>query len=152
MISTGTHLDLALVDTDGAPFALEQFAGKTAVFVYFMRATGCLQCNAHVRTLAAGQAKLREQGVEVVVVVPDTAEAAAAWKAKRHVPFAVAVGADADPYAAIGLMKKVFGAVQQSGGVLIDRDGIVRYAHGTTNPSSSYDEAALQAAIAALPV
>ncbi len=48
-------------------------------------------------------------------------------------------------------MKKVFGAIQQSGGVLCDRDGVVRYAHASTNPWTSYDRGEVAAAIDALP-
>ncbi|WP_433956014.1 peroxiredoxin family protein [Janibacter indicus] len=150
MIPTGSHLDLHVIDTNGATYPLDQFRGRSAVFVYFMRAILCMQCNAHVRTLASQQETLRSEGVEVIIVIPDTVEAAAEWKAKKSIPFPVVVGADTNVHAQIGLMRKVFGALQQSGGVLIDRDGVVRYTHSATNPGGSYDAAALEAAIAQL--
>lgn len=66
-------------------------------------------------------------------------------------PFPVVVGAGTDVHAAVGLMRKVFGALQQSGGVLVDRDGIVRHAHSATNPGGSYDRQGVQQAISELP-
>ncbi|WP_062516043.1 peroxiredoxin family protein [Demequina gelatinilytica] len=150
MIATGSRLELDLVDTKGEHFDLARYSGSEAVFVYFMRAILCMQCNAHARTLAAHAGDFRERGVEVVIVIPDTIDAAANWKAKKSIPFPVVVSDGADAHASVGLMRKVFGAVQQSGGILIDRAGIVRYTHSATNPGGSYDAAALDEAIAAL--
>jgi hypothetical protein len=50
----------------------------------------------------------------------------------------------------IGLSKKIFGSMQQSGSILIDTHGIIRHAHGATLPTSSYDKKGVTAAIAAL--
>jgi peroxiredoxin len=150
-LDTGSTLDLALRNVDGTPFALESYRGKESVFVYFMGTISCAQCNAAVRALAAQKTELASQGVEVVVAVPDDAADALAWKAKRDVPFPVVIGQDGTAHAEAGLLRKVFGAIQQSGGVLIDRQGVVRYSHVSTNPGASYQKAELADAIAALP-
>lgn len=150
-LETGSHLTLHVRESDGTPFDLASYEGTSNVFVYFMRALICAQCNAAVRTLAAQKDELAAAGVQVVVAVPEDAAAAAAWKAKRGVPFPVVVGQDGTPHAEAGLLKKVFGAIQQSGGVLLDKHGDVRYSHVATNPGASYQRNELTAAIAALP-
>lgn len=43
-------------------------------------------------------------------------------------------------------MRKVFGAIQQSGGVLLDREGVIRYLRMATNPGQSYDASELSEA------
>nr|BFE87039.1 hypothetical protein GCM10020093_096400 [Planobispora longispora] len=50
----------------------------------------------------------------------------------------------------IGLSRKVFGSLQQSGSVLIDSRGIVRHAHGATMPTGGYDRKGITAAVRAL--
>lgn len=50
----------------------------------------------------------------------------------------------------IGLSRRAFGSMQQSGSVLIDAHGIIRHAHGATLPTNSYDKKGITAAIAAL--
>jgi peroxiredoxin len=150
-LETGSALSLNLKNVDGSPFALESFRGSQNVFVYFMRTITCAQCNAAVRTLAAQQAELDAADVRVVVAVPDDAADALAWKQRRDIPFTVVVGQDGTAHAEAGLLRKVFGAIQQSGGILVDKQGVVRYSHVSTNPGASYRSADLMAAIAALP-
>lgn len=150
-VELGSTLTLHVREADGTPLDLETYRGTSNVFVYFMRALSCAQCNTAVRALAAQQAELAASDVQVVVAVPEDASDASAWRAKRTVPFPVVVGIDGTPHAEAGLLKKVFGTLQQSGGVLIDKQGVVRYAHVSTNPGSSYQRDELAAAIAALP-
>lgn len=150
-VETGSTLTLHVSEADGTPFDLDSYRGTSNVFVYFMRALTCPQCNTAVRTLASQRAELAAADVQVVVAVPEEAGDASAWKAKRDVPFPVVVGLDGTPHADAGLLKKVFGAIQQSGGILLDKQGVIRYAHVSTNPGSSYNRAELTDAIAALP-
>lgn len=149
-LEIGSTLHLDLRESDGAAMSLEDYRGTHNVFVYFMRALSCAQCNAAVRTLASQKDDLEASGVKVVVAVPEDAESATAWKAKKGVPFPVVVGKDGTPHAEAGLLRKVFGAIQQSGGVLVDKQGVVRYAHVSTNPGASYNKAELATAIAGL--
>jgi peroxiredoxin len=150
-LEAGSTLSLRLRNIDGEPFALEDFRDDKNVFIYFMRTISCAQCNAAVRALAAQQSELEAADVEVVIAVPDAAEDAVAWKAKRGIPFPVVIGEDGTAHAEAGLLRKVFGAMQQSGGVLIDKHGTVRYSHVATNPGASYKKAELLDAIEALP-
>ena len=149
-LEIGSPLYLDLSNSDGGELSLDDYRGSSNVFVYFMRALSCAQCNAAVRTLAAQKDELAEAGVTVIVAVPEDAESAVAWKARKNVPFAVVTGRNGTPHAEAGLLRKVFGAIQQSGGVLVDMQGIVRYSHVSTNPGASYNKAELAAAIAQL--
>jgi hypothetical protein len=67
------------------------------------------------------------------------------------VPFDVVTGKEGTAHEEVGLLKKVFGLLQQSGNILLDHDGIVRYVHVSTNPGASYNEAEVAAAISTLP-
>ena len=151
LLDLGTTPTFTLEDTDGTPVDLAAAGGSSGLFLYFMRTITCAQCNAHVQNLARTQADFDAQGVKIVIAVPDTREAAAAWKANKKVPFPVVVGTEGTANAEAGLAKKVFGLVMQSGGILLDHDGVVRYAHASTNPTASYDKKAVAAAMDALP-
>jgi peroxiredoxin len=146
-MNIGSPLELDLVDTSGTAVHLQDYRGRSNVFVYFMRATTCAQCNAAVRALARQRDDLRSRGVEVLIAVPSDTATAAAWQAKQAVPFPVVTGRTGTAHEDAGLVRKVFGAIQQSGGILTDRSGIVRYAHVSTNPGASYKAADLDAAI-----
>lgn len=149
---TSESLELDIVDTTGRAVRLADFRGSASVLLYFMRATTCPQCNAVVQRLAERATQWRDEGVEVLIAVPEDIRTAAEWKDKRSVPFPVVVGRSGTAHADAGLLRKVFGAIQQSGTVLLDREGTVRYRHIATNPGASYRPAELDAAIRGLSV
>ncbi len=149
MLEIGSTPVLALRDTDGDIVNLESYRGKR-VFIYFMRTISCPQCNAAVQKMIANRERYEANDVEVIVAVPDGQAEAAAWRLKRKVPFPVVLGQTGTAHAEVGLLRKVFGLVQQSGSILLDRNGVVRYAHASTNPGASHNEVAVAAAIAAL--
>lgn len=141
---------MELEDTDGRVVRLSDYLGKHAVLLYFMRSTACPICNRHVRDLVENGDEWAAANVRVLIAVPDDRERAAAWKAKRHLPFPVLTGRRDTPHEMIGLHKKVFGSMQQSGSVLVDVEGVIRHAHGATLPTNSYDKKGITAAIASL--
>jgi peroxiredoxin len=151
MLEIGSKPRLSLIDTTGANASVDGVAAGSGTFVYFMRALSCPQCNASVVKMAKGRAAFDAAGVRVVIAVPEDRLAAAAWKTKKDVPFDVVVGKEGTAHEEVGLLKKVFGLLQQSGNILLDHDGIVRYVHVSTNPGASYNEADVAAAISALP-
>jgi peroxiredoxin len=120
------------------------------VLLYFMRSTSCPVCNRHVQDLVNSGDELAAANVCVLLAVPEDREKAAAWKAKRRLPFSVLTGRSGTPHEMIGLSRKVFGSMQQSGSILVDAQGIIRHAHGATMPISSYDKRGITAAIASL--
>lgn len=151
MLETGTPAPrMALTDTTGQPVSLADYQGRHAVLLYFMRSTSCPVCNRHVRDLVDRADELAADDVRVLVAVPEDRETAAAWKAKHRVPFPVLTGTHESPHATVGLSRKVFGSMLQSGSVLVDRQGVVRHAHGATMPTNSYDKKGIAAAIMSL--
>jgi peroxiredoxin len=149
ILDIGVTSKLSLQDTEGKPVNLSDLPG--GVYLYFMRALTCAQCNAHVQNMMKDAASFEAHQVQVVVAVPATVAEAAAWREKKKVSFPVVVGTTGSAHEEVGLMKKVFGAIQQSGGILFDADGVVRYTHAATNPGASYNRAEVSAAMDALP-
>ncbi|GAA2324618.1 peroxiredoxin family protein [Nonomuraea roseoviolacea subsp. roseoviolacea] len=148
MLETGsTAPDVVLQDTDGHTVRLSDYRGRSAVLIYFMRSTSCPVCNLHVKDLVRRRDEFADAGVQVLVAVPEDRAEAAAWKARRGLPFPVLVGRQDTPHEMIGLGRKVFGALQQSGSVLVDSAGVVRHAHGSTLPTAGYDKKGIAAAI-----
>ncbi|TXC96849.1 peroxiredoxin family protein [Streptomyces sp. ISID311] len=148
MLEIGTTApDIALEDTAGRPVRLADHLGEHGVLVYFMRSTSCPVCNGHVKDLAKRSVEFATNGVRVLVAVPEGRQDAAAWQSRNGLPFPVVTGREGSPHAAVGLMKKVFGAMQESGSILVDSHGIVRHAHSATLPTSSYDKKGIARAI-----
>ncbi|WP_433475904.1 peroxiredoxin family protein [Spirillospora sp. CA-142024] len=142
--------DVMLEDTDGQAVRLSDHKGDHAVLIYFMRSTSCPVCNRHVQDLVRRREEFAEDDVQVLVAVPADRQEAHAWKNKRRVPFPVLVGRRGTPHEMLGLSRKVFGSLQQSGSVLIDSQGIIRHAHGATMPTSAYDKKGISVAIQGL--
>lgn len=148
MIEVGQSApELRLTDTTGAGIGLSDYRGTSDVLIYFMRYTGCPMCNRHVKHLAARAAEYAGHGVAVLVAVPDDADTAARWAAMKKLPFPVVIGAAGTPHAGVGLARKIFGSMQQSGTVLIDRGGVVRYLDIATMPTGGYSQRAVAKAI-----
>ncbi|MCD5348205.1 peroxiredoxin [Agromyces sp. S2-1-8] len=148
MITAGTRMpNLELQSSTGEPVRLLDHLGERGMVAFFMRTTTCPVCNAHVRDLVGRAGELSARGISVLIAVPEDRDEAAAWKDRRRVPFPVVTGADGTAHEAVGLTKRVFGSMQQSGTVLVDAAGLVRHAHGSTLPTAGYDRRALLAAI-----
>ncbi|GIH74700.1 peroxiredoxin family protein [Planobispora longispora] len=151
MLETGSPApDIVLEDTDGQVVRLSDYRGDQAVLVYFMRSTSCPVCNRHVHDLIRRRDEFAAGGLRVFVAVPEDRRTAAEWKTRRRIPFPVLTGRGGAPHEMIGLSRKVFGSLQQSGSVLIDSRGIVRHAHGATMPTGGYDRKGITAAVRAL--
>jgi peroxiredoxin len=151
VLEIGSTPDLKLEDTDGRSLAIADFKGKENVLVYFMRALSCAQCNAHVQSFVKNQAVFDDAEVEIIVAVPEDLKDAAAWKARKNIPYTVVAGAEGTPHESVGLLRKVFGTLQQSGSVLFDSNGVVTYTQVSTIPTTSYNKSEIAAALAALP-
>ena len=150
MLGIGSTSDLALEDTDGHRVAISDYQGKENVLIYFMRALSCAQCNAHVQSLVKNRADFDAAKVQIIIAVPEGKADAAAWKARKSLPFPVVTGEAGTPHESVGLLKKVFGALQQSGSVLFDSNGVVRYTQVSTIPTTSYHRAEMPTALAGL--
>ncbi|OXM54159.1 peroxiredoxin family protein [Amycolatopsis alba] len=146
MLEIGSTVpDLVLEDTAGKAVRLSDFRGN--VLVYFMRSTTCPVCTGHVKDLARRAGELAAADVRVLIAVPEGRAEAAAWRAKRGLSLQVVTGRGGTPHEAFGLAKKM---LQQSGSVLIDREGVVRHAHAATMPTGAYDKKGIAEAVAGL--
>lgn len=150
MLEIGSTLDLTLEDTDGNTVAISDYRGRSSIFLYFMRALSCAQCNAHVQSLVKNRELFESAGATIIIAVPEGRDEATAWKRTKALPFAVVTGQAGSPHESVGLLRKVFGAVQQSGSILVDRNGVVRYSHVSTVPTTSFNRAEVQAALGGL--
>ena len=142
--------DLVLVDHEGHDVTLADYLAKGPVLLYFMRTSTCAVCSNHVRDLLRSRADLESRGVRVVVVVPEGMDAARTTHTALGLPWPVVTGRSGTAHAAFGLTTRMFGSMQQSGSVLLDRDGRVRHAHSATVPLRAYDKPGIAAALAAL--
>jgi peroxiredoxin len=148
MIDVGQSApELQLTTTTGAGIGLREYRDSSEVLIYFMRHAGCPMCNRHVKHLAAHAAEYAAQEVAVLVAVPDDADTASRWAATKGLPFPVVIGAGRTPHAGIGLARKMLGSIQQSGTVLIDRAGVIRYLDVATMPTGGYSHRAVTEAI-----
>ncbi|MEV8634448.1 peroxiredoxin family protein [Streptosporangium sp. NPDC051023] len=151
MLTSGSRApQMVLEDTAGQTVRLSDYQGKHALLLYFLRSTSCPVCNQHVRGLAKIGEELAAADAQVLLVVPEDRETAAAWKAKHRIPFTVLTGRSGTPHETIGLSRKIFGSMQQSGSILIDSQGIVRHAHGATMPTNGLNRKAIIAALVSL--
>jgi len=148
MITVGTPApDLDLIDTSGERLRLLDAVGERGLVVFFMRTTTCPICNAHVRELVARADEFAERGIAVLVVVPEGRVEAARWASRRGIPLTVVTGGSASAHEQVGLTRRVFGSMQQSGTLLLDAAGVVRYAQSSTLPTGSYDRDAVVRAV-----
>ena len=126
------------------------YDAKAGVLVFFMRATSCPVCTRHAKDLVERSAEFGAAGVQVVIAVPEGRTEAARWKSKHDISVPVVTGRRGSPHESVGLTRKVFGSMQQSGTILVDSHGRVRYSQASTLPTGSYDRKAVAAAIAEL--
>lgn len=93
-------------------------------------------CQQHVRQLAGRYQEFRDLGAEVLVLGPGRPAAAARLAEYLRVPFRIL----ADPSGAgidnLGL-RRFLGFLRESGSIVLDREGVVRYAHTTINPGTA---------------
>ena len=151
MLDTGILAPtLTLEDSDGNAVGLSDFRGTSSVLLYFMRSSTCPVCNGHVRDIVARADEFVSRGVTVLIAVPEGRVEAAAWRAEHQIPYLVVTGERGSPHESVELNKKVFGALQQSGSILVDTKGVIRHAHGATLPLAAYDKKGLAAALDAL--
>ncbi len=67
-------------------------------------------------------------------------QSAAVLAAKQlEAPFPVLADPARHAYRAYGFTKSLW-VIQQSGSVLVDREGVIRYVHRSTNPQQSFQE------------
>jgi peroxiredoxin len=117
--------------------------------LYFIRASNCAQCNRHTRELEKLLPEIESHNLDVIVIVPEDADAAYRLKERNNLTLQVMTGNDT-AHALAGLDKKFLGIIQQSGTVVIDRAGTVLYKRIATNPEQSFKAKEFQEYLASL--
>lgn len=83
--------------------------------------------------------EIEAKGATVVVIGPRGQSAAALIAREIEAPFPVLADPTRKSYRAYGFTKSLW-VIQQSGVVVVDREGVVVYVHRSTNPQNSYSE------------
>jgi peroxiredoxin len=145
-----TAPNIALTALGGEPVTLKELQAGRALVLYFMRTFTCSICRRHVRHLANRETNLAWDHVRIAVVGQGSHLEAADLAAKMKVRLPLLADPDHTAHRTFGLGRVLLGAVQQSGTVLIDRRGTIRYILRATNPLNGYDGATLLEEISAL--
>lgn len=123
--------------------ALEDWLTQGHAVLYFMRAFYCLACRRSVRRLASLQARLLSYGAAALIIGPGPPYEAADMARRLKVPFPVLADEDGQVAFNYGFRRTFLNAVMQSGTVLVDQKGVIRYVRRTANPRASLDVDAL---------
>ncbi len=91
-----------------------------------------MQCRTLVAQLGRHYSELQAQNAEVIVILGDRPELAKRYASQLKLPFPVAADPKRSVYHRYGLEKSML--LQRTAAVVVDRAGIVRYLHRTTNP------------------
>ena len=83
--------------------------------------------------------QLAASGTSTLVIGPRGRSAAALAAEKLGAPFPVLADPAREAYRSYGFAKSLW-VIQQSGWVLLDGDGVIRYLHRSTNPQNSFSE------------
>ena len=143
--------DVHARDLDGRDVTLSSLYAKAPILLVFYRGGWCPYCNSEIHALTAAYPDYQKRGVVPVAVSVDRPEAEAKMKATYTIPFPVLSDSDAAMIEAFRVVKKVGDdelAKMKSFGVdldaysgkthheiaipalfLIDRAGVVRWAH-----------------------
>lgn len=100
--------------------------------------------------MAAHEAEFRGAGVEVVVIGPGREPEAITLSGRVGPGVRILADPDGSNLDALGC-SRVFGPLRRSGLVLVDRDGVVRFAIQTANPGAALPWPQLRRALADLP-
>ena len=121
-----------LLDLDGEAFTLADFSGDYVLLNFW--ATWCPPCREEIPLLVAAQSRYRAQGLQIVGIAVDTAEAVAGFHAQTPFNFPSLLGGD-DALRLIGDYGNAAGVLPYS--VLISPDGTVLARHrGAFNADS----------------
>ena len=172
-IPTGTRVpDVHGVDLEGRDVTLSSLYAKGPILLAFYRGGWCPFCNGEIHAMTTAFAEYQRRGVTPVAVSVDRPEAEAKIKATYAIPFPVLSDSDAAIIGAFHVVKKVgddelakmkgFGVDLESYSgkthhemaipalFLIDRKGIVRWAHSDPDfrvrPSTAQILSAIDAA------
>jgi peroxiredoxin len=158
--------EAVLLDPGGLQAQLSFFWQESAAVIVFLRYFGCPFCQAQVVTLREAERSFLEAGANVVLIGHGDRRAAEEFRNVKLVPFTFLLDPDRAAYRAYGLARgalmQVFGPstalpfltanlrsetrqrglkggdlMQMPGTFVVDRDGVVRFAHRNRHVADS---------------
>lgn len=96
-----------------------------------------------MRRLATRKEELANCGATVLAIGPGSRKEAAGLAASLTQPIPVLADETGAVPAAFGFRRVMLGAILQSGAIIVDRGGTVRYVRRVTNPGAALDERGL---------
>ena len=115
----------AAQDQEGRTIRLQDYAGKSAVVLYFYPKDDTPGCTKQACSLRDGSADLKAAGAVVLGVSADDAASHKAFSAKFNLPFSLLADPEKKIIDAYGVRMPVLGIAKRVT-FLIDREGIVR--------------------------
>lgn len=144
-----------IVDTEGKPVTWADLTGKAPLLVAFYRGGWCRWCNYQVRRYAKNFNKFEELGLNLVFISVDDIEGANVTKAAYKVPFPLLSDPDLKAHTAFNVIfdvdakelerlesididltawsKRKHHKIAVPSLFLIDKDGVVKWAHAEKN-------------------
>jgi peroxiredoxin len=151
--------ELSFTDLDGAPVSSSSWRG-TATVLLFYRGTWCPLCNVQVRELSEGYREIEALGARVVLVSPQPASESVKMAARFDAPMTFLVdegnaaahelGIQHPGGAPIGVAPEVESVLPTA--VVLDAEGVVRFAHETDNYRFRPDPELFLEALRGMPV
>jgi peroxiredoxin len=90
LLQRGAFLSAAsLPEASGQSIGIDSYRRRRSLVLFQVHAAGCGDCEARLRELAAAYHDLAAEKAEVLVIVPDSREAAAVLKERLALPFPV---------------------------------------------------------------
>lgn len=138
-----------LKDSKGEPIALHSLTEGKSTALIFYRGGWCPYCNMHLRGLNKVEADLKEMGIQIIALAPDTPEKVGESTTKLKVAYSIYADYALDAAKKLGIAFKMDpnrAAKYEDGGIalvekalpvpsvfLIDEEGVIQFVHADGN-------------------
>lgn len=119
--------DFTLPDGSGRPVRLSDFAGKSAVVLYFYPKDNTPGCTAEACSFRDSYQDFTDLGAEVIGVSSDSGASHAEFAARHNLPFILLSDADGEVRRAYGVVSSLLGMLPGRVTFVIDRQGVIRH-------------------------
>ena len=124
-----TAPDFSLPNSQGGYVTLSGLRKRGCVLLVFLRGFGCPFCRWHLRQLARQSQAFADAGVQVMVIAHDSPQKAKAYFDAHQIPFPCLIDSGHSVYDMYQVESRPESLGQRPAEFLVDRDGVVRYAH-----------------------
>lgn len=141
--------DFTLMSTSGEPVTLSDFRGRQPVLLAFIPAAFTSTCTAELCEFSEDYGRYAERGVAVLPISADLIPALRAWKAQEGLAVDLLSDVRREASAAYGVLEEARFQARRAY-FLIDREGVVRWAHVEASGGDRRDTDELLSRIEAL--